>query len=370
MTSHNHTQLFRFTRPSQAGFTLVELLVGMAIGLLATLVVMQVFSVFEGQKRATTGTADAQTNGNIALYHISRDLQLAGYALTNTGEAGTADSALECASPVADFSSFGVAAPAVNLAPITIVDGGSGIGGDSITIRYGTSPMGGMPTTISGPMSVTNDVPVASNLGCTATGNDVALVMNGANCALTRLASGVQAANTLTLIDNRAATVAGAAVQGAKVSCLREWTQNTYVVDPLNDNLLLGADPIVEGIVNMQAQYGVSAVASDNQITAWVNADVAPWNNPGLADRNRIKAVHIAIVARSAAREEAFLTDATCTTAKLVVNNGPCAWDDTNVDPAPAIDLSIGDPDWRHYRYRVFETIIPLRNVIYARSTL
>ena len=28
------------------------------------------------------------------------------------------------------------------------------------------------------------------------------------------------------------------------------------------------------------------------------------------------------------------------------------------------------DPDWQHYRYRVLETIIPLRNVIWARPLL
>ena len=35
----------------------------------------------------------------------------------------------------------------------------------------------------------------------------------------------------------------------------------------------------------------------------------------------------------------------------------------------PAIDLS-NDPDWEHYRYRVLETIVPLRNVIWARPLL
>ena len=28
------------------------------------------------------------------------------------------------------------------------------------------------------------------------------------------------------------------------------------------------------------------------------------------------------------------------------------------------------DPDWAHYRYRVLETIVPLRNVIWARALL
>src|SRR5690606_15690229 len=66
----------------QTGLSLVELMVGMVIGLLATLVIMQAFSAFEGQRRATTGTADAQTNGSLALMNIQRDLQAAGFGLS------------------------------------------------------------------------------------------------------------------------------------------------------------------------------------------------------------------------------------------------------------------------------------------------
>ena len=61
----------QFSAP-QAGFTLVEIMVGLAIGMLATVIIMQVFSVFEAQKRTTTGTADAQTNGGIAIYNITQ----------------------------------------------------------------------------------------------------------------------------------------------------------------------------------------------------------------------------------------------------------------------------------------------------------
>ena len=68
----------------QAGFSLVEIMVGMVIGLLATLVIVQIMSAFEAQKRVTTGNADAQTNGGITLFGIERDLQMAGFALMFT----------------------------------------------------------------------------------------------------------------------------------------------------------------------------------------------------------------------------------------------------------------------------------------------
>ncbi len=92
MESNHNNSFFR-----QAGFSLVEILVGLVIGLLATLVILQVFSVFEGQKRTTTGVADAQTNGSIALYTLARDLQRAGFAMEPVGVPGVADSPIECA---------------------------------------------------------------------------------------------------------------------------------------------------------------------------------------------------------------------------------------------------------------------------------
>ena len=92
----------------EAGFTLVELMVGLTIGMLATVVIMQVLSVFEAQKRSTTGTADAQTNGGIALYTITRDLQMAGWGMHPVGDplattaSATAFSPLSCGTLTVD----------------------------------------------------------------------------------------------------------------------------------------------------------------------------------------------------------------------------------------------------------------------------
>lgn len=367
MTSHNSSPLFRFARRPQAGFTLIELMVGLAIGMLATLVVMQVFSVFEVQKRTTTGTADAQTNGNIALYNVTRDLQMAGYPLTSTGAAGVADSALECTT-VADGSTT-TSVGTANIAPVSILDGVGADGSDTITIRYGNASMGGIDTAITAPMAG-NNASVASNLGCSP--KDIALVMNGTNCALTQVVSAVMVAGTITFYDGRAAT-AGAAVNGAKIACLGAWKAITYAVDA-NGNLMRDGVPIVAGVVNIQAQYGVSTIASNNQINQWVDASGATWGTPTVADRNRIKAVRIAIVARSDTREPNIVTN-TCSSRAAANPTGLCSWDATSALPpvannAPAIDLSGSTTDWNYYRYKVFETIIPLRNVIWAQKTL
>ena len=133
----------------------------------------------------------------------------------------------------------------------------------------------------------------------------------------------------------------------------------------------LNGNAAVDEIVNLQAQYGISASANSNQVNEWVDA-TGDWkataSKPTIANRNRIKAVRLVLVARNGLMEKEEVAT-TCTTAKGIVNTGPCARDDTDVDAAPKIDLSknpdgSSNPDWKHYRYRVYETIIPLQHAL------
>jgi type IV pilus assembly protein PilW len=134
---------------------------------------------------------------------------------------------------------------------------------------------------------------------------------------------------------------------------------------------------LVADVVKLQAQYGVSSAAGVQDIQKWVEPVFGGtyetnWD-PGNLDEDkvkRIKAIRLAIVMRSP-RLEAGVVTGTCTTNLGVVNNGPCAWEDTVptppaiASPAPQIDLS-ADANWQRYRYRVFQTIIPVRNIISA----
>lgn len=361
----------------QAGFSLIEILVGLVIGLLATLVIMQVFSVFEGQKRTTTGAADAQTNGSIAIYSIEQELKMAGYGLLPIAAA----SPLSCTTT--NFGATGL----TSIWPAVVTDGGTTPGAsDSITVRYATTTSGGVPSTITGVgLTGANDVTLDNNMGCKV--GDVAMVVNGTTCSFSKVIAPSAAADNITigLQDPSIAAV------NLNLSCLGSWVTSIFRVNPNYDpsgatgaanshaymektaDPAVAGDPLVSDIVNIQAQYGISAAANSNTVTNWVNAtDGQASGNWGasltIADRNRIKAIHVAVVARSGLYEKAIVTNK-CTTTKGTVNNGPCAWDDSSVDAAPEIDLS-NDPNWQHYRYRVFETIIPLRNVIWAKSTL
>jgi len=115
-------------------------------------------------------------------------------------------------------------------------------------------------------------------------------------------------------------------------------------------------------IVALQAQYGV-APAGSQDVNAWVDATAATgWNTLDSAKVKRIKAIRLAIVARSSKREGTNVTLPCKDGTGTVVNaNGPCVWSDSE----PVVNLS-ADPNWQKYRYRVYQTIIPLRNIIWA----
>jgi len=343
--------------PRQTGFTLVELMVGMAIGLFLVLVITQVMSVFESRNRATMGNADAQTNGGIALYTIGRDLQMAGFSLMPES-----NSAIECATVTSNVPGI------TDISPVSIVNGVAGAGvsaSDTVAVRYGNTMKGGTFTQITA-SPAGNNVTVSNNMGCSL--NNVTLVVDGASCFLTTTTGPADlgkydAASTTAITVGNAAGVAS----GANLACLGIWNQITYSV--ANGNLTRNGVPILSGVVNLQAQYGISATANSNQITSWVDASGATWAAPDIANRNRIKALRLAVIARNDKIDLANVSSA-CSSLTSAAPTGLCAWEGSVGSPAPAIDLSPGDADWRRYRYRTFETIIPLRNVVWSKETL
>src|SRR3989442_15584140 len=72
-------------RVSERGFSMVELLVAMLIGLIGMIIIFQVFEVSEAIKRSTTSGGDAQQNGVIALYTMERDFKNRGMGFNHTG---------------------------------------------------------------------------------------------------------------------------------------------------------------------------------------------------------------------------------------------------------------------------------------------
>jgi type IV pilus assembly protein PilW len=375
------------------GFSLIELMVGMVIGLLATLVIMNVFDSFETQKRKTTGNSDAQTNGAIALYNLQRDVQSAGYGLPVFS---SEMSPFNCPLNTTIDHDNNAASPQIGLTPVLITDGAGQNGSDIISIRNGDSMKGGIAVNMEAGTS-TNVVQADNNIGCTL--NDIALTINqpspgsrALGCSMTRV-TGLTAPG-VTPVRITLASTTNVAV-GNALSCLGVWNELQYTVN-MNQLTRSGSltaagvpdvtpIPIVTDIVNMQAQYGISdapdfslAEPYKNQITQWVNA-TGIWANtattPSVENRNRIRAVRIAIVARNGLLENTNITNP-CSSTTAAAPTGLCSWEGVPVggaitvaSPAPDINLT-ADANWQRYRYRVYQSIIPIKNIIWSRRAL
>lgn len=371
----------------QWGMSLIETMVGMAIGILVTLVITQVWGVFESQKQRTISGSSAQASGLLALTELEQDIRSAGAGLSDSA-------AFDCTSTYSYFETGGTSvspilayAGGMAMVPVQITDGGTA--SDTLTVKRGTDLLGALPATLTQSMPSSSAELNLSSVAGFADG-DVILVVDGAtgNCTV-MLATQVQGA-ALKLQHNPGSTTTynpavtfqntnawPAYSSGAKILKVGQLITHAYTVNASNQLILtdfsdptvlaaaaLAAPSILDAdIVRLKAQYGV-ADAGSQDVNHWVSATAATgWNSLDKAKVKRIKAIRLVIVARSSKREGTNVTGA-CTN-NAGTNNGPCAWSDSAADPAPLIDLS-SNADWQKYRYRVYQTIIPIRNVIWA----
>lgn len=66
---------------ANAGFSIIDIMVGMVIALLGMVIIFQVFSISESIRRTTTSGGDALQNGTSALFILENSLKQAGYGI-------------------------------------------------------------------------------------------------------------------------------------------------------------------------------------------------------------------------------------------------------------------------------------------------
>lgn len=358
------------TRISNRGFSLIELMVGMLIAILASIVVYQVFAISERQKRTTTGAADAQSNGAIAFYMLERDIKMAGWGLQSSAF-------VNCASIYSYYDDSVTAAGPINdlFASVSITDGGANP--DEIAIQYYGNPADAnfrlALTSLRSTMPLASaELNVNSTYGCGV--GDLAIVAQGGNCSLMQITQVQESA--LKLQHNPGSTPSynptaaylnanawPAYTTGAVMQCFSSLFRRSYRIQSESLELLQpdGANvmqtyQIAPEIIDMQIEYGI-APAGSQQVNEWQPA-TGSWAAPlSAANVRRIKAVRLAILARSAEFEKPD-SNGNCTTTSTALADNWSSW--------ATFDRSNYPADWQCYRYRVFETVIPLRNIIWA----
>ena len=361
------------------GFTLIELMIGVLIGALSSLVIAKVFAFSEAQRRATTSGSDAQVNGALALYSIQRDAQMAGYGLTSSLDA------LGCEIR-AQFNGNNFT---WTLAPILITAGANGAPDSigflsSLTTRYSapTLVMVDHPRTAANFFTNTtigigqSDLMIAvprtidANNWCSVfdvtgigggngqgqgqgQGQNQVLHNSGANGPWNQpggqtifpnagYPAGSYLLNLGTMNSRTYSISAGNALQLTtfNTASATSWTAEIF-----------------PGIVQLQAFYGKDT-DGDGVIDTYDK--VTPATN---ANWRQVLAVRIAVAARSGQFEKEDVTPADLLwnvgTTVPVTGAATCG-------ASKCVTLKVSQlADWKRYRYRVYDVVVPVRNLLW-----
>ena len=363
---------------SQRGFTLIELMVGLVLGMLTVLVITQVLALAEGKRRAITTGGDAQINGSLSIFALQRDIQQAGY-----GAAASPD-ALGC--PVTRKFDASGTATAFTLAPVVIADGANGAP-DTITILQSNTPSFSTPMVLTGNHAQADDhFTVSSSLNASV-GNLMIVVpktqTSDIGCALFSVTSDASAATT-TLSATNVPHVAG-------TGALAKWNQSavfptagyeagsyllnmgsmvlrTYSIDALSlktddftpTSTAATVSVLYPQIVNLQAFYGKDT-NGDGIVDAYDTT--TPTTSAGWM---QVLTIRIAVVARSNQYEKEAISGDTIPWDVGATSTFTGLTPSTCNGTSKCLALKINHvSDWTHYRYKVYDTIVPLRNVIW-----
>jgi type IV pilus assembly protein PilW len=381
------------------GFSLVELMVGVMIGLIGIAIIMQVFTLSEAQKRTTTSGSDAQSNGNMAIYGITRDVRLGGYGFGISSYGCTVNTS---------FNGSTATPGQFTLAPVVITDAGTdatppAMGGpydlpDRLRVLYSTANMGTLPdiVTVTHAQAATQ-VDLTTNFGI-ANQSLFVLFETSKTCTLAQVSAAPIGISQIVHISGpwngnpSIFPAAGYTANNAVYVNMGGMALRDYFIDPVNGNDLqmtetsaaYGASSsntfVIAGeIVNIQAEYGkdsglhVGHIAGDNVVDTWDN--VTPASGAGGAPIatpwQQIIAVHVALLVRSGQYEKPDPTSGLCTatTSTQTGGNAPTWTSRPTGLQAPVVrKFSVPNGYPSCYRYKVYETIVPLRNVIWGTT--
>ncbi|OIQ96199.1 hypothetical protein GALL_218280 [mine drainage metagenome] len=359
----------------QRGFSLIEILVGLIIGLIGVVVIMQMLETTEHQKRTTLSGGDAQINGTLGLYSLSQDLRLAGYGFASVNVLNCAVNVYNSARSPSNFS-FSAAPVVINPTGIPAGDAGS----DVIQIAYGNSD-----GVVEGATLATNSsFPTIglNNVAALAPNEFIVLAEAGKACWLGQITPTTPASTSvISTAANQWNPAAGPGVTYSSAAHLFDLglapqvavyavrsgnlTRCDLLNSPCEDATRTG-DPtvwptITAGIVGLRASYGRDTAAGSLATSADIpdtwdqlsDTEDASDNPTNACSWARIPAVAVALLARSNQFEKTTVT-ATVPTYR--------------VGATGSFDLS-GIPNWQNYRYKVFQTLIPLRNILWMDKT-
>jgi type IV pilus assembly protein PilW len=394
----------RVSHPAQAGLSLVEIMVGVLIGMIGIIVIFQMLATSESRKRTVSAGSDVQVSGVIGLTSIERDVREAGYGFSSaaydtgiTPVMGCTVNAYDSGRPTPAFT--------YRLTPVQIIQG-AGAASDTVIVLRGngnTFPAAHVFTESSDTSKKTRGRAgisprdyvligrVTPTLDCmTAEITDVsdadALTVRhnqGSYNYTTYLPDGSTSVESRIARHNNVAPptafTAGYIFNLGNAPRRNIWTvlngklqvTNDLLYQDTNGNNINDPVEVADNVVSLQAQYGIDANNNGRIETGeWTTTDPATtiqWAN--------VLAVRLGILVRSAQFErQPNPNPAEASNPNNHVTTTVPSWAGgqfviTNLDAlATASTNKPSDPaqHWKNYRYRVYETVIPLRNMLWG----
>lgn len=158
---------------TQSGFSLIEVMVAMAIGLVISSLVVTIFSASSSTYKVADTVGALQETGRVAMATIDRDVQMAGFRGCNSNNvessgplinviAAPTAYANDLATPIQGYEYTGPGWTPALPATLTGAAPAPAVGSDVLVVRV---PVG-IPATLSGPMaSATADIPLFNTAG-------------------------------------------------------------------------------------------------------------------------------------------------------------------------------------------------------------
>jgi type IV pilus assembly protein PilW len=348
-------------RARQRGFSLIEIMVGVVIAMIAVLVIYQVFAAAEGIKRNTTSAGDAQQNGLLASFMLGVEL-----ANASNGVAMAWQKLQSCPTTLN-------AATTLRPIPILISAGAGPIDPDKFVVNYSISNLAIAAAPFKAASGTNAPYIVHAPIGFRV-GDIVVAISGGSPGAGTCVTSSVTAVSAPTpgppdesagqvTISHTTAPFAftddafllnmgpASNVQRVLYDVDNGVLRSTSLWDPNGAAAAAPVpNPLASNIVNMKLLYGIDS-DGDGILDTWV-APIGPWSDASVlaADAptlRRIKAVRLGIIVRG----EQWDRDAPDVTVHLF---------DDAIPPQTFLRSGGGN-----YRYRWYETIIPMRNPVW-----
>lgn len=340
-------------RRQHRGFSLIEIMVGIVIGLIAVLVIYQIFAAAEGIRRNTTSVGDAQQNGLLSSFMLTIELANASHGIANA------------MTDLGNCPNTGNMATTFRPIPVLVTQGASDTDPDSFVVNYSLATAMIAPVQFYVPASAGQPFKVLSPLGFKA-GDLMVGISSSGNCVVSKATAvtGPDGVGVITITHTPVATDFSPDDSLLNLGQSNNPQRVRYDVNAgtLRSTLLWDANgqadagpvakPIASNIVNLKLLYGIDTVG-DNLLHAWVKPTGA-WSDANLmaapiTTLTKIKAIRIGIVVRGEQWDKSL---------------GPQSWtlfsdDATNVMTG-TIPAAGGN-----YRLRPYETIVPLRNPIW-----